>query len=158
MPSLLPRKISSVVFLLGMVATVLGCGEKGPRLAPVSGTVTLDGKPLAKVIVTFVPVEGGVSSSGVTDESGSYSLACSLGPGAVVGKHRVYVQSQAPSASAEVKIPDEDDPGYQPDPYASLRAPQFVEKIPARYNKDSQLTQDVQPGTNRIDLELQSTP
>jgi len=146
-----------MLLFTGILVVLTGCGKRGPKLADVSGKVTLDGQPLAKVIVTFVPIGGGVSSSGVTDEAGRFSLACSLGRGALVGQHRVYVQSQA-AGPEDVVIPDEDAPDYRPDPYASLRAPPFVEKIPARYNTNTELVREVRPGTNVIDLELTSRP
>ncbi len=156
------KSLTNVVgcFLLfaGVGVIVAGCGKKGPVLAPVSGKVTLDGNPLPHVIVTFSPNGGGVASSGVTNEQGVYLLACQLGQGAVVGKHRVSIQSQNLAASAESVAPDEDAPNYRPDPYASARAPAFVEKIPARYNTDSQLVYEVHRGNNVIDLELKSQP
>ena len=43
------------VVLAGLVA-VAGCGEKGKTFVPVSGVVTLDGKPLAGGNVVFQPV------------------------------------------------------------------------------------------------------
>mgnify|MGYP000291886389 CR=1 FL=1 len=147
---------NSILLFAGILVALTGCGKRGPKLVDVSGTVTLDGQPLGNVIVTFVPVEGGVSSSGVTDEAGHFRLSCSLGRGALVGQHRVYVQSQA-AGPEDVIIPDEDAPDYRPDPYASLRAPPFVEKIPARYNTHTELVQEVRPGVT-VNLDLTSRP
>ncbi|MCS7239540.1 MAG: carboxypeptidase-like regulatory domain-containing protein [Thermoguttaceae bacterium] len=141
-----------------MLGLCIGCGSEAPELAPVTGKVTLDGQPLPRVIVTFVPVAGGVSSSGVTNEEGVYELACQLGKGALVGQHRVYVRSQPPGATGTADVPSEDDPSYKPDPYASVRAQGFVEKIPARYNTKSELVFEVKKGKNVIDLTLSSKP
>lgn len=151
------RKLTACIVLLisGFLTVTGGCGQRGPKLASVTGKVTMDGQPLAQVIVTFVPSEGGVSSSGITDQGGVYTLSCPLGSGAVIGQHRVYVQSQA-SGSGKIEIPDEDAPDYRPDPYASLRAPPHVERIPARYNTNSELVRVVETGKNVIDLELAS--
>ncbi len=146
----------SILLCTGILVALTGCGKRGPKLVDVSGTVTLDGQPLSNVIVTFVPIGGGLSSSGVTDEAGHFRLSCSLGRGALLGQHRVYVQSQAASPG-DVIIPDEDAPDYRPDPYASLRAPPFVEKIPSRYNTNTELVQEVQPGLN-VNLDLTSRP
>lgn len=58
---------------------------------PVSGQVLIDGKPLAKGTVRFVP-QGARPSSGSLDESGHFRLTCyDGGDGAVLGKHRVQV-------------------------------------------------------------------
>jgi hypothetical protein len=150
--------LRGLILFSALLAGIGGCSSKGPQLAEVRGKVTMDGQPLANVIVTFVPDGGGISSSGVTDEGGTYQLACPLGRGAVVGKHRVFVQSQPPSTGVNTPVIDEDDPSYKPDPYASVRAPAFVEKIPARYNAKSELVREVKPGSNVIDLELSSQP
>lgn len=146
----------SILLFTGILVVSTGCGKRGPKLVDVSGTVTLDGQPLGNVIVTFVPIEGGVSSSSVTDEAGRFRLSCSLGRGALVGRHRVYVQSQA-AGPEDIIIPDEDAPDYRPDPYASLRAPHFVEKIPGRYNTNTELVQEVRPGVI-VNLDLTSRP
>ena len=47
-----------------------------PELVPVSGTVTLDGKPLSGATVTFLPVGAtrGRSCYGVTGADGRYEL------------------------------------------------------------------------------------
>lgn len=146
------------IVLIASLLLLAGCGTRGPKLGMVAGKVTMDGQPLPEVIVTFVPAEGGVSSSGLTNQDGVYLLSCSLGQGAVVGQHRVYVQSKPPNAPGDSLVPDEDDPSYRPDPYASVRAPVFEEKLPARYNTNSELVREVKPGKNMIDLELTSQP
>jgi hypothetical protein len=65
-------------------------------LAPVEGTVTKGGRPLANVQVIFLAdVEAGTQgprTSGTTDESGHYRLRTENGDdGAVVGKHRILL-------------------------------------------------------------------
>ena len=70
-----------------------GCGSKYPS---VSGTVTVDGKPISKIEVVFAPkpkadsaIAGPVSSA-ITDSSGRFTLKTRDGAeGAVVGKHAV---------------------------------------------------------------------
>ncbi len=70
-------------------ATLVGCG--GPRIAPVEGTVTLDGKGLDKIYVEFWPQSEGPRSFGQTDEQGHFELKTDDGktPGAVL----VYTKS-----------------------------------------------------------------
>ena len=86
--------------LIAVAAMFTGCSDNsGGPLGPVSGTVTLDGKPLVGVEVVFSPMatEGnsnpGVYSFGTTDESGHYELKTRHGKtGAIVGKHSVTIE------------------------------------------------------------------
>ena len=74
------RRFSSVEkrpedFFHGQLA---GCGETACGIAgivaTVTGTVTLDGQPLAAAMVRFQPASGGAPSAGTTDSSGRYEL------------------------------------------------------------------------------------
>jgi hypothetical protein len=78
-------KNETLVLMLVMVVTlgVAGCGGSGEEpaflkdLIPATGSVTLNGEPLAGANVIFVPdisVEGGRMAMAVTDESGAYEL------------------------------------------------------------------------------------
>src|SRR5262249_29795995 len=79
----------------------LACGCGSYKLAPVSGQVTLNGKPLPNAAVIFQPKRSATStpgpgSYGKTDEQGRYSLRI-VGqdrPGAVVGMHQVSISTQ----------------------------------------------------------------
>lgn len=85
-----------------MVCLTAGCGSD-KRPAPkdsvtVSGVVTLDGKPLEKATVRFVPtseLDQGYGGSGVTDSAGKYELSSLVEEKVVVGtppgKYRVVV-------------------------------------------------------------------
>ena len=77
---------------LVLVLAALGCGSDY-RLAPVSGRVTLNGKPLAGAHVHFQPIGSraqpspGPGSHGVTDAEGRFTLQVDARqPGAVVGR------------------------------------------------------------------------
>lgn len=154
----LRRNMSGILVAALLASTILGCGQRGPKMGSIKGKVTLDGKPIAQAVVTFMPEEGGPASSGMTADDGTYRVACPLGEGAVVGKHRVSVRSQPPIPAMAGQVPDEDDPNYNPAWDASARAPAFVERIPARYNTKTELVRDVKPGENIIDLELTTAP
>jgi hypothetical protein len=111
----------------------LGCG-KGYQLAPISGHVTLDGKPLAGAEVSFYP-SGGKDlpyASGKTDEQGNYKLevfsANSTSDGAVVGENRV-----------EISL-------HRTDKKVIGRNPEL---LPARYNSESTTTFTVSPGGSK---------
>jgi len=79
----------------------LGCGKpEPPPRVPVSGLVTIGGKPVPSALVTFYPLfegfGGELIAEGISDESGRYTLACPLGEGACIGTYKVTV-SDAPS-------------------------------------------------------------
>lgn len=128
-----------VVLLLG----VTGCFSRGPELAPVTGTVTLDGEPLAGAQVEFKPMRGN-PSYGTTDERGRYELRYTKDKtGAVVGSHVVRITTQTtvvdPETGAESQVP---------------------QRVPERYNDRSGLIRDVAPGEkgNVIVFVLTSEP
>ena len=52
------RMCCGYLIRLCMLALLAGCGGNSnlPKLMPVTGTVTLDGKPLSGVMLSFVPI------------------------------------------------------------------------------------------------------
>lgn len=136
---------------VGLLLAVGGCGSSGgrPELGTVSGTVTMDGKPLAGVVVSFAP-ESGRTSSGVTDADGKYELTYAHGAkGAQVGKHSVHVSSQGGERGGG-------DPNAEKGASTAAKAASFQGKIPARYDQKSILTASVAAGKNTIDFKLES--
>jgi uncharacterized protein (TIGR03067 family) len=66
------------------------------ELVPVEGKVTLNGKPLAKALVEFVPVDKrGQKATGITNDNGEYILK-TLGTkrGVLLGKYRVAISKK----------------------------------------------------------------
>jgi hypothetical protein len=115
-----------------------GCG--GSSVVPVSGTVKLNGEPLANATVVFTPTEGanpGPGSVGTTDASGRYTLQVSTtsAPGAVTGKHTVSI-----TASSGDEVPSSAPPTGDKPP--APRKPQ----VPEEYNTKTTLTFDVPKG------------
>ena len=83
-------KIAFCLILFG------GCGPHSelanlPRpLVPVSGRVVMDGKPLAGVVLSYLPsAEGGALSIGETDAEGRYRLSYVGMPGCAPGEYDV---------------------------------------------------------------------
>ena len=74
-----------------------GCGKS--NYAPVSGRITMNGKPLANAAVVFSPIpdigssSAGPGSGATTDADGRYTLLITgtTTRGAVIGKHKVQV-------------------------------------------------------------------
>ncbi len=82
---------------LGLLSTcfLAGCGGQHVKLVPVTGTVKIDGKPAANIMVMFAPsvVDESIvapTSQAVTDDSGEFELYTSKNEqGAVEGMHFV---------------------------------------------------------------------
>ena len=100
------RPVACVVLALSGLA--LGCGsDDRPELGDVTGTVTLNGQPLAAAAVIFQPTgqNTGRASRSVTDQEGHYRLNYLRDiDGAVVGSHKVYITT-ASEESPEEHLP-----------------------------------------------------
>lgn len=91
--------MSSSTFRNGLLVLVSlfvgGCGGGGaaePVLVPVNGKVTINGKPVPGVTLSFVPSTsvGGNGASGTSNEAGEYTLMYRNGKaGAIPGKYNV---------------------------------------------------------------------
>ena len=94
-----PAWLGCGVVLLACVVAA-GCGHKPdlPPMEKVSGTVTLDGKPLGRGTVQFVPdlSQGteGPPGVGLIDEEGHYEIITAGVKGAVVGHHKIGVKAE----------------------------------------------------------------
>lgn len=131
-----------------------GCGSadaddpRGLRVA-VQGEVTLDGKPLSRARITFVPLDGQATVKAVgVIQDGHYEIAAEHGP--LVGRMRVEIQPEALELE-EFEQQRKQNP--------RLRDNSAVE-IPIRYNTRSELqATTVEPEAdeaNTFDFELRS--
>lgn len=76
-----------------------GCSDKEAELAPVSGVVLLDDKPLSTGAVVTV-TDDGRGARGTINSDGTFTLETrGVGPGARPGTHHVSVVAYAPSES-----------------------------------------------------------
>lgn len=124
-----------------------GCGGETYPLAPVAGTVKLKGKPLADARVGFEPIRkgerlnAGPGSYGKTDANGRFELTSLDGdPGAVVGMHRVWITTHQAEEG----------------PYGSI-VTVVEEKLPPKYNVETELTFEVKEGgTDAANFDLSS--
>lgn len=153
----LPQRLlsSPLLVLLSsclLVCLAAGCG-KPYKVAKVSGRVTLDGQPLAKASITFVPqaVQGNVAlgptAAAFTDADGRFTLGIDSGtPGAVVHTCRVFITTLVGDST-----PADQDGG----PPTTRKRPK--DKVPAKYNTETTLTFDVPPeGTDQANFDLKS--
>lgn len=96
------------------ISSSLMTGVALPPLASVTGTVTLDGKPLPNAIVSFQPIVEGTkpnfnlaTSVSFTDANGKYELLYTTVNekkywGAVIGKHMVTIVNADPNAAVQL--------------------------------------------------------
>jgi hypothetical protein len=135
----------AAVAALGLL-TSGGCG--GPACGPVEGSLRMNGKPLANVLVEFLPEANGPRSSGVTDPAGKYRLTTLDGrAGALVGRHRVVlsdleVYDDKPPAPGEKKKRDV--------------VPARPSRLPRHYGEvaNTPLKKEVHAAPNTIDLDV----
>lgn len=146
-PSNHPGPGLTAIVLLAVV--IGGCARKpDPVLVPASGVVKLDGKPLGHALVRFSPTERGISaawiSEGTTDDLGRYELVSPMGPGAVVGTHRVTV--------SEGGVPDEirDDQGK----VAAWLGKLAGRPLPGRYGTIATSPLEVAVGASGVGVDL----
>jgi hypothetical protein len=144
-PALSRHLFQSIALFAGFavaMAAVAGCSrQRGemPPLGEVSGVVSLDGQPLPRASVAYVPYERGNASYGLTDDVGRYTLAYGVKqPGAVVGRHRVEIRTGSEGRDKDGNFVE------------------TAERLPAKYHLKSELTATVGPGSNEINFQLGS--
>jgi len=100
---------NSASLLLILFVVVAGCTRS--TYPPVSGKVTMDGKPVPSLTVAFTPVGSpsspnpGPYSSAVTDEQGMFTLKTRHGDrGAVRGPHRVGFEYAIADEMSDLKF------------------------------------------------------
>ncbi|RIK73734.1 MAG: hypothetical protein DCC67_17540 [Planctomycetota bacterium] len=150
-----------VCLLLTSLAIGVGCGGDA-AVAPVAGTLTLDGQPLAGATITTQPIatdtdNPGSGSFATTDDQGRFvlELVKPAQKGAVVGEHRVMIsppdsaaggdQSQRTSEGLEV---------WTDDPNSAKAAAASARKWPVKFS-DGSLRLNVPPaGNTEVRIEL----
>lgn len=141
--------------LLGCLLFVLlaGCSSSPTTdyglvsLLGVSGSVTLDGQPLADAEVKF-EAESGQYSVGKTDSAGRFTLQFdSIKSGCTEGKKIVRITTRPVTEGGGTPEMDE---GTRNSTAVS------AERIPPRYNQKSELTAEVTPQKTSFEFTLKS--
>ncbi len=138
-----------------------GCGGVAPTvdygnvtLLSVSGSVTLDGKPLPAAVVTF-DAEDGQFSYGLTDSSGNFSLQFdSAKSGVTPGKKTVRISTTRQILGLNSEEDGGDEDGSEGE--SSKTSPRSTELVPARYNKKSELSVEVSSSKKHFEFPLVS--
>jgi hypothetical protein len=133
-----------LLFSMTLFACFAGCSQD-TRVGSVNGIVRLDGQPLSKGTVRFVPASGR-AASGKIQSDGTFTLGTfGESDGALIGAHQVAI------------IAYETEPLHR----TSAGPPPPVKTtplVPKRYMSvsTSRLTADVKPGQNQFEFDLTS--
>ncbi len=126
------------VLLITCTTLLLGCSTDSKH-GTLTGTVTLDGQPLASGLIRFVPADGRTASADATIETGKFTVVVPVGEKTVwisapkvVGKRKTYNSPDSPTIDV------------------------VQELLPARYNSQSTLKCTVGPGSQQPTFELTS--
>ena len=122
----------------GLAVVLVGCGgASGPKLASVTGKITIDGKPVTGAGIQLISQEpNGSVAYGMTDESGYYEMAFGQSrKGAFPGKNKVVLNS---------------------DSHISVGGEKFdgAEVFPPEYNTKSEKIVEVKDGSNVFDFDV----
>jgi len=145
-----PHRLAWTLLLL---TSVSGCGSQSEfKMVPVTGTVSLDGQPLAGAMTKFFPA-GKVNeeSQGRTDASGKFQLDGVHGKtGAMPGEHKVVI----------TRLVMKDGTPVDPKIDFALVVHEARESLPATYSNidETTLTATVPAAGGNIDFQLKSKP
>jgi hypothetical protein len=137
-----PYRCVGIGLLLMLICA--GCGGGRTRQAAIQGEVKLDGKPVERGTIQFLPMQG-VEGSIATAEiaSGRYQLSGKVSP--AVGWNRVEIHALRKTGRAiRRSFPS----------HGTME--EEVEAVAPRYNTESTLKFEVKPGENTADFQVTS--
>lgn len=142
--SVFPR--ASLAFsLIAVGSLTCGCGGDNAGRLPIKGQVTLDGQPLERGSIAFVPEEGKASfSAGATITQGAYEI--DRAKGLPPGTYKVVINAVKKTGKKVSNPLDANAPPHDEE----------VEAVPEKYNKKSALKADVKTDTRELDFSLTS--
>ena len=135
--------------VLGWVATLIllavapGCsGTAGPPVAPVSGKVSFEGKPVAKGTVNFIS-DAGFGASAPLNSDGTFTLKSEHGNAVPLGNYKLSITPPPPAIDPSLPAGGSAPPVEAPD-------------IPKKYREitTSGLTAVVAAGTNNFTFDM----
>ncbi|GIX01778.1 MAG: hypothetical protein KatS3mg112_0715 [Thermogutta sp.] len=153
-------KYVALCFGLALALTAGGCSRQPTadysklNLVAGGGTVTMDGQPLPNAVVMFEDVKDGTIAVGLTDVSGRYVLQIdSRKKGVTVGKKVVRISTATRIPGLNASFSSE---GGSEEHSESVVENRPQELVPPRYNRQSELVVEVEPGKTRYDFDLSS--
>jgi hypothetical protein len=135
------RRLFRVGLCVGVLCclSLVGCGDKGPFTAEISGKVTVDGQPIDGGAIQFVPLSGDAPTSGSRISGGRYQVSAppvemkvSISAPKIVGKKKIYDTPDSP----EMPITEE--------------------ALPKKFNDATELRFSPKAGTNEKDWDLKT--
>jgi len=127
-----------LLLCLAVLQLLAGCAKEPPT-GTVTGEVTLDGQPLKDGRIQFTPLDGQSQPGGATIVDGQFTakvpvakMKVEINGNKVIGKKKAYDTPESPWMD------------------------EVVELVPPKYNINSELTLDVQPGDQPAKYELKS--
>jgi hypothetical protein len=134
------------------IVALAGCSSS--RTSPVTGVVTLDGKPVADASVQFVPQGKGRDATAQTDKNGEFAMS-TFKPrdGMLPGEYKIVITpSTGPVDPTQYASSDAAMSGA-----AAKPPPRKEVSFPGKYTRADQtpLTQTI-PASGRITLDLKS--
>ena len=140
------RRLLRIAMLLIACHTLVGCGSSSdlPPAYPVSGKVTLDGKPVPEGRILFRDAAGKLRGDGGTITNGEFAFESTAGKKKVV----ITAQREVPGKKGVPAAPGEPAP------------PLMEQYIPKAYNDQTTLEADVTDTAekNTFDFSLTSAP
>jgi len=133
-----------------MVTVFAGCGRGELPRQEVEGAVLINGRPMKTGMIRFVPDSSTKAPAAVGSiVDGFYVMDKKSGP--VAGKYRIEIEGQI---DAPIEIDDE--AAYAAAFDKSKQHPLPAQPVPAKYNRNSELTAEVSAGdaANKFDFDL----
>jgi hypothetical protein len=120
-----------------LIAAIVFSGCARSDVGVVTGSISVDGSPAKSGSIGFFPVNRKSTTAGAEIVGGKYTANVPLG--------KFQVEIRVPKVVGQKKLYDTPD-----SPVKQLLA----ESLPPRYNDQTELTLDVQPGANHQDYQL----
>src|SRR5438128_7172076 len=123
-------------YTLGVASLLMfafGCGDGRPTMYKVTGSVTLDGRPVESGEIIFVSIDKGVAPDAGRIDNGSYNVLVKS------GKKKVEIRASRPVV------------GGKPNPMG----PVYQDYIPEKYNARTTLEANIKPdAVNHFEYQL----
>jgi len=129
-------KVCLSPLVLAAALALAGCGD-GSQLPKVSGSVSVDGTPVAKGSISFIPTAGQGPTTGAEILAGKYASQAPLG--------EAKVEIRVPKVVGKKKLYDTADSPVQD---------VMEELLPAKYNEKTELRFESKAGRNEKNWEL----
>jgi hypothetical protein len=136
--------MSRIAVMVMLGAAFAGCHKSGESLQPISGKVTLQGRPITAGVVRIRNPQLGIDMTARLGPDGGYEVMRAQGPGLPEGTYQVAITPLWIGRGRTSMV--------EPSP----RSSEQESEIPARYRQASTsgLTLVVKPGPNQFNIDM----